>query len=125
MGLKCFFGKDIAIEYIEKNGGDVTKAAEQIARDRNYEESIVPGIKSEAMRNAEHYLFSAMMVKENRFNYYTMYLATFGYNAVKFWGGILFDYNSNSIPTHDELIAGLSGADDVWFVRDDKNCDCQ
>jgi hypothetical protein len=117
LGL-CFWGKDLAQQYLNKygNGWD---AWNHIRNDRDSTIPVVPGTSSEAMRNAEHYLYAYANVEENPYLWEPMIISTVGYNTVKFWAnvgeyyGILNSPWTYSIPTTDELEAGIEGANDA------------
>jgi RHS repeat-associated protein len=113
-----FLGKDLAREYIRKYGGG---AWEQIRGDRDSTRPVAPGTESEAMRNAEHYLYARLKVTENSYSWGPMHLLALGYNTTKFWGNVGEYYGAfdspwtYSIPTSDELQAGFEGANDGLF----------
>ena len=118
----CFFGKDLALTYIDKYDED---AWEQIRNDRDSTLAVVPGTESEAMRNAEHYLYARAQVTSNSYNWGPMIAATVGYNTWKFWRNVGEYYGvvespwTYSVNTTDELKAGFAGANDALFGQDD------
>ncbi len=120
----CFFGKDLALAYIDKYDEN---AWEQIRNDRG-STPVVPRTESEAMRNAEHYLYARAQVTSNSYNWGPMIAATVGYNTWKFWMNVGEYYGvvespwTYSINTTDELKAGFAGANDALFGQGD---DCE
>jgi RHS repeat-associated protein len=118
LGL-CFLGKDLAQQYLNMYGGNGWDAWDHIRNDRDSTKPVIPGTSSEAMRNAEHYLYAYANVQENPYLWEPMILSTIGYNTEKFWANVGEYYGlwnspwTYSIPTTDELKAGIEGADDA------------
>jgi hypothetical protein len=55
---------------------------------------IFPGTPAEALRNAEHYLYSYMTVNENSYGWGPALVNTVGYHTVKFWGNVADSYGA-------------------------------
>jgi len=123
----CFLGKNLAQKYLDKYGAN---AWGQIRADRDSTMPVIPGGPSEAMRNAEHYLYARDQLSSSSYNWGPMLVSTVGYNTTKFWANVGEYYGLNdspwtySINTTDELKAGIEGANDGLFGRDDQ-CECK
>lgn len=123
----AFLGKCLAQDYQKKYG---KRAWDQIRADRDSTQPIVPGSESEAMRNAEHYLYAYQSVSNNTYMWGPMIVNTVGYNTVKFWANVGEYYElwnspvTYSIPTTDELKSGLEGSNDALFGGGGGNCEC-
>lgn len=83
------------------------------------------------MRNAEHCLYSYSNVEANSYMWGPMVVNSVGYQATNFWAnvgvyyGVMHSPWSYSIPTNDELKAGIEGADDALFgASDESSCGC-
>nr|WP_040294905.1 RHS repeat-associated core domain-containing protein [Beggiatoa alba] len=117
-----FLGKDIALSYLMKHK-DMAWYVIQVERNHK---SIVIGTESEARRNAEHYLYSYLKVKESSYNWGLMHSATVGYDFLKFWTNIAEYYGvidspwTYTINTVDSLEAGIEGANDALFGLDNE-----
>jgi RHS repeat-associated protein len=115
-----FFGDSLAQAYLNTYGPN---AWSEIRADRDSTQPVAVGTQSEAVRNAEHYLYSYTQVSNNSYNWGPMLGLTVGYNTLKFWANVGANYGllnspyTYSIPTSDELQAGLEGADDALFGR--------
>ena len=122
----CFLGKSLAQDYIDKYG---EYAWDYIRTDRDSTLPVIPGTDSEALRNAEHYLYARKQVLNNSYEWGPMLVSTVAYNAAKFWTnvgeyyGVVASPWTNSINTTDELKSGIEGANDALFGRDD-HCEC-
>lgn len=124
-----FYGKCTAQQYQKKYGKD---AWDKIRADRDSTKPVVPGTPSEAMRNAEHYLYAYGKVAENSYGWGPMLVNTVGYHTTKFWGNVAENYGvmnspwTYSNPTTDELNSGIEGAQDaLWGNQEESSCGCQ
>lgn len=126
-----FLGKCLAEEYLKKYGPN---AWDKIREDRDSTQPVVPGGPSEAMRNAEHYLYAHQNVSNNSYTWGPTLVNTIGYNGVKFWAnvgeyyGVINSPWTYSLPTADELKSGLEGANDALFGGDrgdTSGCECR
>jgi len=121
-----FVGDCIAKEYLDKYGND---AWNKIRNDRDSTQPVIPGEQSEAMRNAEHYLYAHQEVSNNSYMWGPMLSYTVGYNATKFWSNVGEYYGlgnspwTYSWPTASELEAGLEGANDALSGEGPCGCD--
>ena len=122
-----FVGDSLAQSYLNKSGPN---AWNDIRAARDSTQPVAPGTQSESMRNAEHYLYSYSEVTSNSYNWGPMLVNSVGYNAVKFWANVGEYYGAMdspwtySIPTTDELQAGLAGANDALFGRPQSAASC-
>jgi hypothetical protein len=120
-----FVGDRLAQSYLDKHGSD---AWNEIRGQRDSTIPIAPGTQSEAMRNAEHYLYSYSRVSNNSYAWGPMLVNSVGYNTVKFWTNVAEYYNvvdspwTYSINTTSELQSGLAGANDALFGRPPSSC---
>jgi RHS repeat-associated protein len=125
-GLK-FLGDCIAEDYLDKYGDS---AWNKIRQDRDSTQPVIPGSHSEAMRNAEHYLYAYDNVSRNKYMWEPMIMLTVGYNTVKFWANVGEDHGlvdspwTYSIPTSDEVRAGIEGANDALSGGKGFGCGC-
>jgi RHS repeat-associated protein len=123
-----FLGKCLAQQYLDKYGAD---AWDKIRGDRNSTQPVIPGTNSEAMRNAEHYLYNYNNIQRNSYSWGPDLALTIGYEVTKFWANVGDYYGAvkspwgYSVPTSDELEAGIEGANDALFGNSSKSsCGC-
>lgn len=76
-----FLGKTLARQYLCQFGRE---AWDKIRQNRDSTKPLVPGTDSEAMRNAEHYLWAYTSVVNNSYEWGPTVTETVGYNALKF-----------------------------------------
>lgn len=120
-----FVGDSLAQSYVERHGNN---AWNEIRSERDSTVPIAPGTQSEAMRNAEHYLYSYSEVLDNSYNWGPMLAYTVSYNAAKFWTNVAEYYHvanspwTYSINTTSELKSGIAGANDALFGRPSSSC---
>ncbi|WP_250633504.1 RHS repeat-associated core domain-containing protein [Pinirhizobacter soli] len=123
-----FYGKSLAQAYLCAFG---QAAWDRIRQDRNKAQgAVVPGQRSEALRNAEHYLWARQEVTANAYQWGPMIAATVGYHTTKFYanaGGGQWPFGASpyrgSPVTPDELEAGIEGANDGLFGGT-PSCNC-
>jgi hypothetical protein len=101
-------------------------AWQRIVSDRDSQMPVAPGTESEAIRNAEHYLYAFQLVSQEGVPVSMMDAGVVGYHATKFWTNVAeyyfegFGFKSPwtySIPTTGELAAGFAGAHDAMYFR--------
>jgi RHS repeat-associated protein len=131
-----FLGKNLAHDYLDRYNGNGGSAWSAIRNDRNSNVPVIigsnSGSSSEAMRNAEHYLYQYSEVQNNSYNWGLAHVLTVGYHTTKFWANTAEYYNllnspyTYTIPTSDELISGFEGANEALFgiekCKVQKNC---
>jgi len=108
-----------------------TKGGIAIKNVGHAQKPVIIGTNSEALRNAEHYLYAYSTIQSNVYQWGPMLTFTVGYNAAKFWAnvadyyGLMHSPYGYSVPTTDELMAGIEGSNDGLFGNSgNSSCGC-